>query len=517
MEITREDLENRQVLLTIKVDEERVEKALRGAARKVSRQYNIPGFRRGRAPFSIILQRFGREALLQEVADDLGQEVYEQALDSQELEPYGPAGLEDLQLDPLVYKMRVSLKPIVELGDYRELRVAPPDITVDEEQVAKELEKLQQENVVMEPAGDQPAQMGDMVDLDVHAEVDGEALDSQEHYTTVLDAEDEEFAPGFAEQIVGMHSGEEKQFVLSLSDEWGEELVGHEADFTVNLHDIRARILPDLDDDLARTVGDFDSLEELREGIHNRIQDNLQHKADQEYLDKVVGTLVEQATIEYPPELVEEHIDDMLKDLEARLESQGIELDNFLKLNGQTKEAFRETMRPRAEEQARSSLVLSELARLEALKVEPLDIQQRIAEVSESWGERSRDVLEMLSSPDGVRSIAGNLLTEKVIERLTAIARGEAPVLRQAQDRLLGQATDVEEAEDQAEAESDEGAPETAEAEEAEDQAEAELDESEPETVEAAEAEAEADTELVQEENIESEQTELEQEAGAEA
>ena len=501
MEITREDLENRQVLLTIKVDDERVEKALRGAARKVSRQYNIPGFRRGRAPFSIILQRFGRETLLQEVADDLGQEVYEEALDSQELEPYGPASLEDLQLDPLVFKMRVSLKPIVELGDYRELRVAPPEVIVDEGQIAEELEKLQQENVVVEPAGERPVQMGDMVDLDVHAQVDGETLNSQEHYTTVLDAEDEEFAPGFAEQIVGMRSGEEKQFVLSLSDEWGEELAGREADFTVNLYDVRSRTLPDLDDDLARTVGDFDSLEELREGIRNRIQDNLQRKADEEYLDKVVTTLVEQATLEYPPELVEDQIDDMLKDLQARLESQGIELDDFLKLNGQTKEAFRETMRPRAEEQARSSLVLSELARLEALKVEPSDIQQRIAEVSESWGERSGDVLEMLSSPDGIRSIAGNLLTEKVIERLTAIARGEAPVLRQAPLALSDRASeDVEEDEDQVEAESDEGEPETVEAEEAE-----------------AEAEAESDTELAQEENIEAEQTELEQEAGAEA
>jgi len=484
LEITREDLDNRQVLLTIKVDDERVEKALRGVARKISRQYNIPGFRRGRAPFGIVVQRFGREALMQEVADDLGQEVYEEALDSQELEPYGPASLEDMQMDPLTFKMRVPLQPVVDLGDYRELRVEPPDVTVDEEQVAEELEKLRQENVVVEPAEDRPVQMGDMVDLDVRAQVDGETLNSQEHYTTVLDAEDEEFAPGFADQIVGMARGEEKQFALTLSDEWGEELEGREADFTVKLHDIRTRILPDLDDDLARTVGDFDSLDELREGIRNRLQENLQRKADDEYLEEVVDTLVEQATLEYPPDLVEEHIDSMLEDLESRLESQGIAFGDFLGINGQTEEEFRETMRPRAEEQAKSSLVLGELARLEALQVGAEEVMQRITAVSEGWGERSEEVLDMLSSPDGMRSIAGNLLTEKVIERLTAIARGEAPPLEQDQDL------------EETEAETAEGEPEDVQVLEVVDSAATEEPEAEAaleqdEKVETAEAEAE--------------------------
>lgn len=434
MKVTSEDLGNRQVLLTIEVDEERVERSLRSVARRISRQYSIPGFRRGRAPYHIILQRFGREALLQETLDELTQQIYQESLESEELEPYRVGSLEDLQLDPLVLKMRVPLRPVVDLGDYRELRVEPQVVTVAEEDIDAELEKLRQTNVVLEPADDRPANMGDMVSFDVRAEVNGESYVRQEGYSMVLDARDDTFAPGFCEQIVGMEVGEEKSFTLSLSDEETEEGdESEDATFNVTLHEVRNRALPGLDDDLARTVGDFDTLEELRQAISARLGEEAQRQADHAYTEEVIEALIERATLEYPPDLINDHVDDVVEGVESRLESQGLELDDYFKLSGQTEETFRESVRPRAEQSARRGLVMGELAHQEKLKVEADEVDAYIASVTSAWGEQADELRQTLYSPDNMRSVANNLLADKAIQRLLAIARGEAPPLEQAE------------------------------------------------------------------------------------
>jgi len=431
LKITREDLGDRQVKLTIEVDQERVDRALRGVARRVSKDYNIPGFRRGRAPYHIILQRFGRETLLAEVVDELGQEVFKEALESEELEPYDAGVLEDVQLDPMVFQLRVPLRPTVDLGDYRELRAEAPVVSVEEERVEAELERLQEANVILEPAGDRSAQMGDWVSLDVSAQVGDESLIDQEGHDMVLDADKREFELGFAEQVGGMEAGEEKQFKLTLSDDWGEEKTGQEALFIVTLQEIRSRTLPELDDDLARTIGDFDTLEELRQAIRDQFEADAQREADEEYAEEVLEALIAQATIEYPPDLIEDQIEDMVGDLQRQVEAQNLSLDDYFKLTGQTEEAFRESLRPRAETIVRRGLALGELARLEKLDVEGREVSERIGLMSASWGERAGEVREMLLEPDSLRSITNRLLTDKAVQRLVDIAKGEAPPLEE--------------------------------------------------------------------------------------
>ena len=429
MKITSEDLGSRQVLLTIEIDEKRVEKALRGVARRIAKEYSIPGFRRGHAPYRVILQRFGREALLQEALEDLGQDVYQEALESEDLEPYDVGSLEDVQLDPLVLKMRVPLRPTVDLGDYRELREEPPVVVVDEEKIDAELEALREANVVLEPVTDRPAQVGDMVSLDVSADVGDESYAHEEAYTMTLGAEEEEsFAPGFVEQVAGTEAGGEKSFTLTVPDDV-EDFAGQEAAFTVTLHEIKSRLLPDLDDDLARTVGDFDTLEELRQDIRNRFEEAEQRQADEAYTEQVIEKLAEGAEIEYPPDLIEDQVEEMFENLGKRMEDQGMLIEDYFKLSGQTEEDMRESLRARAEGAARRALALTELARQEKLDVEGGEIDERIALLSAGWGERSGEVQEYLSSPEGLRSIASDLLTDKAVQRLLAIARGEAPPL----------------------------------------------------------------------------------------
>jgi trigger factor len=434
LKITTEDMGNRQVRLTIEVDQERVEQAMRGVARQISKEYKIPGFRRGRAPFGVIVQRFGRETLLREALDDLAQEVVPEALVEEDLEVYDVGTLEDVQLEPLTLQLVVPLRPKVELGDYRELRVDPPEVRVDEEEVDAELEKLRDANAVLEPADDHPAKLGDWVSLDVRATLEDEELLDRTDYTMVLNAGDEEFEEGFAGQVAGMQAGEEKQFALTLGDDWGEDQAGKEATFEVTVHEIRNRIVPPLDDDLARTIGDFDTLEELRQNIREQFEADEQLEADQAYSNQVIEALVDRAELEYPPQMLEDQVGDMVEDLEERLKPQGIAIDDYLKLTGQTEEQFRESLQPRAEEILERGLVLGALASAEGLDVEGHEVDAQIALMSANWGGSADEAREVLSSSENVRTIASNLLTNKVVRRLVAIARGEAPPLEEAEE-----------------------------------------------------------------------------------
>jgi trigger factor len=442
LKITTEDLGNRQVMLTIEVDEERVDRALRGVARKVSRDYNIPGFRRGRAPYQVVLQRFGREALLQEALDGLAQEIYQESLESEKLEPYDIGSLEDVQFEPLTLKLRVPLRPVVALGEYRDLRIEPPGVTVDEDEVATELERLRQSNAMLEPAGDRSVEMGDWVSLDVTAQVGDESLLRQESHSMVLDAEDEEFEAGFAAQIVDMKAGDEKQFTLVLGDNWGEDKAGQEAAFDVRLHEVRSRVVPDLDDDLARTVGDFDTLDELRENIRDQFAADAQREADAGYAEEVIEALVTTATVDYPPDMVDDQVGDLAGDLERRLESQGLSVEKYLEMSGQSEDQLREALRPRAEGTLRRGLVLGELARREQIDVAGDEIEQRISLLSASWGERADEVRDLLAEPESFRSIASSLLADKAVQRLISIAKGEAPELEEELDQDSVEETD---------------------------------------------------------------------------
>jgi len=321
------------------------------------------------------------------------------------------------------------------------LRIEPPVVTVQEEKIDTELERLRQENAFLEPADDRPAQMGDAVALDLTVELDGKTILNRNDYRLVLDSENEPLEAGFCEHIAGLEAGVETQFALTLSDKWGADRAAKLATFSVKLNEVRNRILPDLDDDLARTIGDFDTLDELRQNIHRELEEHMQEHADSDYAEQVIEALVSSATIAYPAELIEDQIDGMVKDLEKRLEAQGVGMEDFFKLNRLTQESYRDSIRPQAEVILRRALALSQLAHQESLDVEDVEIDQHITLLSAGWGERAAEVRKALSEPDSLRSIASRLLTNKAVQRLIAIAKGEAP---EADDPSGGPMTDDE-------------------------------------------------------------------------
>lgn len=437
MEITTESLEHRQLRLTIAVDEERAQQAMRHAARRIAKQVNIPGFRKGKAPYELIIQRYGEKTIRQEAAEALAEPVCREALEQEKIAPYTPVVLENIELHPLTFSFTVSLPPMVDLGDYRDYRLKPRKVRVYKKEVQQALERLREQNVILEPV-ERPSAPGDRVEISlIGRTADGVKFLEGDNVRTLLDAESTEPAPGFVEAILGMESDEERTFILTLPGDFPrEELRGHEAEFTVRMIQVYESILPELDDDLARTVGNFDSFKELEKHIKEQLRQAAQRKADEEYTAQVLEDLLGQAQVEYPPEVLEEELDRMVEEVERAVQRETrLTLEDYLRFRSQTVEDLREDLKPRAADRIKRALVLGEVVRLEGLEVDEGEINAHIEEVVAPWGERADEVRASLDSPDGRRAARSHLLANKAVQRLVAIARDEAPELPLADEQ----------------------------------------------------------------------------------
>jgi trigger factor len=370
LKIETERLENCQMALTIEVDEERTQRALRNAARRISRQAKIPGFRPGKAPYNVIAGMFGKDVLYQEVLDELGNTVYKEALEETGLDPFGQAQLTDYETDPLVLKMVVPLAPVVELGDYRQMRLDADEETIRDEAVNEALIKIQEQNAFWEPVK-RPAQWGDMAIVDIEGTVKGETVIGNKERELILEPDSPYPLPGFGDQLLGMTINEQKEFALTYPEEFdNEKLAGQQAHFKVHLQDLKEKVVPGIDDDLARTVGSYETLEDLKAELRR----GLQAKADEEFADRALTALVERSEIEFPPMMLEREIDNWLEEFGRTLRRQGLNLENYLAMRKLTEEELRKEVSPQVGERLKRSLTLGKLAELEGLDVESGEI-----------------------------------------------------------------------------------------------------------------------------------------------
>lgn len=444
LKITTEPRERRQLGMSIEVDPARVQRELRKAAQKIASDYRIPGFRKGKAPFQVIVQQVGLPNLYSQFMDDLGQELYKAAIEQEGITPYATATLEDVDLEPMTYKLLVPLDPEVDLGDYRSLRVEADAVTVDEADVEARLERYRSEHAGWTELA-RPSAYGDMMNINVRSVLipaEGEVADSEHGGETVVldetdwdvtpDQENPMEPPGFDEALLGMMPGEEKEFVLSWPDDSQSVYAGRQARFHVKLNKIQAYQIPELNDEFAQLVGpDFNTLEDLKANIRQSLSEEAKSSGDAVYADKVLSALVEQSTLNYPPVVVEDQIDTMVQQFENQLRQLNINsLEDYLqRVGGGTVEEYRERLRPEAQKLAEQNLVLSELLRLEKLQVSDEDIEARIKLMmggEENVDEESaRSVAEMLRTGAGRSILESQILREKALELLLAIARGE--------------------------------------------------------------------------------------------
>lgn len=423
--------EDRTLHLTVEVPDDRVRPALQAAARQLSKRYPMPGFRPGKAPYEHVVRQFGERAVYEAAIDDLGQKVYAEALDQEKIEAYGPGALEDMQLKPLVLKFTVPLKPEVELGDYRAVRLPYTAPVVADEEVQRVLDTLRDRQAVLEPV-ERPAAMGDVLSMDINAFLNeglnpSDFLMTDKDVAVQLDGQTDWPMPGFAAEVVGLAAGASKKFDLAFADDYANDsLRGQTAHFDVTCKEVKSRSLPEWNDDLAKEVGDFQTLDELRTRVRADLEKQAARTADREYADKVLEQLVGQSTIVYPPVLLEQEVDDLLEDLDNRLREQRLTLDDYLKIEKKTREEVREENRPRAEARLKRALVLGRVVDLEQVTVQPEEVAGEIDRMSAALGSQAGQMQEYLTSDRARQSLTLDLLTNKAVERLVAIAKGEA-------------------------------------------------------------------------------------------
>jgi trigger factor len=435
LKVTTDSLENCEVLVTVEVDEQQTDKLLKAAAQRISKQVKIPGFRPGKAPYRMIVRRVGEETVHDEALEDLSQSVFKQALEQAELEPYAPASMEDVTWDPLVMKVRVPVAPIIKLGDYRAMRMEVEPVEVSEAEVDEALKNLQEEYAVWNPV-ERPAQLGDMVTMAVKEQIGEDVLGDEENVEYELTEKEEDASgPDLTTPLIGLSAGDEKEFSLTYPQSFSDSrYAGKEVAVSVKVHGVKEKELYPLDDDFAQTVGDFDTLQELKEKLTEDIRQQKEREADNELSQEALKQLLENAErIEWPSVLEEEEIDQMLSEQDRRLQQSGLNLDTYLSIQKKTREQLREEFRPAAQERLRRSLALSKLVELEDLSVAGHEVSGQIDRLSLMAGERGSELRQALATPDNVQYIINDLLTSKALERLVQIVKGETETETEAE------------------------------------------------------------------------------------
>jgi trigger factor len=433
--VTTETRDNRQLLLTIEVEPERVDAALAQAARRLAQKYKIPGFRPGKAPREVVERMVGKQALLEEVVDDLGPKVYKEALDTHNIEPYGMGEMEDFTLEPMVFKMIVPLAPVIELGDYKSLRVPYIEPEVDEHDVEHQLDHIRDNNAIIEPAAEDAVAESNMIaTVDIEGAVEGEPFITKQssvqiNLFTPLDRDEEML--DFSEPIIGMKAGEDKTFTLPVpgTERYGE-FAGKPAEFQVHLISLQRRDLPALDDSLAQTVGDYETLDALQNEIRGELLTAAKRQTEDKYSDECVDALVKQATVEFAPQMIKAEIDELVERTERRLKDQKMDMAQYLEALGKTEEQYREELKPTAEVRLRRGLALAEFTKLESITISDEAIEQQIDRLAASYGPQSKEARKALSSEGARDSIKIDLVSRAGLERLMAICKGEAPADR---------------------------------------------------------------------------------------
>jgi trigger factor len=427
LKVTTSPREDHQLDLTIELGPERTQQALERAVKLVSRKAKIPGFRPGKAPFAHVVRMYGKPALLGEVVDDLGQEVYTEVLDRNEFEPYGQAALEDVQVDPEIkFKLVVPLRPTVELGDYSDLHIEAPSAEATEADVDEALEQARTAQSKHEVV-DRPAELGDMVKVDIVGTVGDSTIMDNKDWELTLRGESG-WLPGFDEAFVGLSASDEKEFEITYPEDSLSKYKGQTAHFKVNMKEVLAKVTPELDDEFVKTLGDYADVADYRAKRLAELKKQRETEAENTLNDKAVEALIERAQLAYPPAVVDDTVHDMMHEMEQRMQQIGYTLEDSLRLQGKTMEQYHQELEPAAERRVKAQLVLAELGRREGIQVTDEEVEaelQRMVEGVEKEETRAA-ILEAFGSPQGRAMIRQDLRTSRTLERLRALMTGEA-------------------------------------------------------------------------------------------
>ncbi len=421
MQITTTPAPKSTVIVEVEVPAERLTRAVGDATRALSQRTRVPGFRPGKAPRGVLEAVLGQGAVLEEAVDRLVNSAYRDALIEKEILPLTNADVEIVQAEegkPLIFKATVPVRPEVQLGDYRSFNFKPDIETTDDPKVDKVIEELRDQNASLSPVEDRGAQKGDYAVIKYEGTRDGVPFEGGTAERMPLIIGEDRLIPGFEDELVGLSVGDTKGFDITFPADYGEEtLAGQKAHFEVELRELREKILPDADDDFARSMGDFADLATMRTEVRKRLERNALDKARHVFSDRIIEYAVANATIDLPDVLVEQEVEVMHDEFRGALARQGISEEAYGKVSGKSHEDLHADFRPDAEKRVKVLLVLSKIAEVEGLTVDDREVA---AEIARGKGRYARDqkLVKYFDSERGRNYIRSTLRRSKVVEKL---------------------------------------------------------------------------------------------------
>jgi trigger factor len=421
MQITATPAPKSTVVLEIELPAERLDRAVDEAVRHLSRRTRVPGFRPGKAPRPLLERHLGPGAILDDAVDHLVQDAYRQALVDQDLLPLTNADVEVVQAEegkPLRFKATVQVRPEVQLGDYKQFNFSPEIETIDAARVDKVLDELRDQNATLAAVEDRGAKEGDYAVVSFVGTRDEEPFEGGSSDRMPIILGQERLIPGFEANLIGLEVGGKTEFDISFPDDYSEtELAGKPAHFSVEIKELREKVLPDLDDDFIKTLGEFEDLPALRADIQARLERNALDRARHGFADRIIEYAVANATLDLPDILVEQEVEVMHDEFRATLARQGISEGAYLKAVEKAESDLHAEFRPGAEKRVRTLLVLSKVADTEGVEAPEADVEAEIARGRERYADDPK-LLAYFDSDRGRSYIRSTLRRSRVVEAL---------------------------------------------------------------------------------------------------
>lgn len=418
MKVSRENGENQQVILTIEASAEEWDKAIADAAKRIAKEVNIPGFRRGKAPRRIVEQRVGKEALIDEAYEKFGPKVFDEAMAEEKLELATYPDFERVQAEegkPLIFKATVTPKPEVKLGEYKGLKIEKKVEPVTDETVDQHIDKMRDRKAQMVDAPEgAEAQMGDLTTIDFKGFVDGEAFEGGEGTDYPLRLGSGSFIPGFEDQLVGMKVGEERDVKVTFPEDYhSENVAGKDAVFKCKLNKLKNKVLPELNDEFVQQASVFKTVDELKKDVREKLEKAAESKAENDRRVAAIDKAAENAEIDIPAVMVEDRIDQMLREFAMRLEQQGMKFEQYLQLSGGDMTKLRDQYRETAEKNVRTDLMLEAVAKAENIEVTGDDIRTEIAMMAQLYNATPAQVQKIVRQQGRLNDLAVTVMRRK--------------------------------------------------------------------------------------------------------
>lgn len=425
MTATWEKKEGNQGVLEVTVPAKKVDQAIDQAFKKVVKQVNIPGFRKGKVPRQIFEQRFGVEALYQDAVDLLLPEAYGEAIEETGIKPVDQPEIEVTQIEKgkdLTFNATVTVEPEVKLGDYKGLEVEKQNAELTDEELQEQIDHSLGHLAEMVIKEEGAVEEGDTVNLDFDGYVDGEQFEGGQAEGYDLEIGSGMFIPGFEEQLVGLNTGDEKDVKVTFPEEYhAEELAGKEATFKVKINEVKYKNVPELDDEIANELdSDADNVEEYKQNLRKRLEEEKKVNAENVEKEEAINKAVENAEVDIPEAMINTELNRMMQEFEQRIQQSGLNLETYFQISGQDESQLREQMKDDAEARVKTNLTLTAIANAEDIEASDEDIDKELEAMSEQFGISAEDIKKTLGNTDLIK---GDVRVKKVIDLLVDNAK----------------------------------------------------------------------------------------------